>query len=52
MERDEIGEWYARRDREARELAEQLRQAREAGADAKTIRDLETRLERARYVGD
>lgn len=47
-----IGEYYERHQREATALARRIREARERGAPAEVIRQLEAELERARYVGD
>ena len=44
--------YYEAKAREARELAEQLRQAKERNAPSEEIRRLERLLEAAYYVGD
>jgi hypothetical protein len=45
-------DYYESKAREARELAERLRQAKERNAPTDEIRRLERRLEAAHYVGD
>ena len=46
------GEWYDRKDREARELSLALEVARRERDDPEEIAYLEKLLELARYVGD
>ena len=47
-----IGEYYARKAREARELYAELQQAIEDGRNQEEIDELTRKLESARYVGD
>lgn len=47
-----IGDWYAAKDEEARQLSEALDGARKRNAPIEVIRRLERLLEQARYVGD
>lgn len=52
MERDEIGEWYEQKRREAEQIADQIKAAKARGAGRDELARLESALERARYVGD
>jgi hypothetical protein len=47
-----VADWYREQARQARELAEKLREAIARGAPQEEIKSLERRLELARYVGD
>jgi hypothetical protein len=49
---DGIADYYQRQDDKAQELSRLLAAARADGASADVIRDLERKLEMARYVGD
>ena len=49
---DPVMAWYEARRKEAEEWSEALAKARANGAPPAVIKDLERRLERARYVGD
>ena len=46
------GEYYARKDREARELYRKLQKAIEDSRPQKELDELNRKLELARYVGD
>ena len=48
----DAGDWYAHQAEDARRLSRELREAKERGDCPATIRQLELKLERARYVGD
>lgn len=46
------GDYYARKQAQAADASRKLARAKEAGAEASVIRNLEAELEIARYVGD
>lgn len=46
------GDWYANREREARELSARIEEARELRNDPEELAYLEKLLDLARYVGD
>lgn len=48
----DIGEWYAKREKERQAAYKALEDARSRGASAEEIRKLEAAHERAAYVGD
>jgi len=48
----DVGQWYAAKDKKAKRLAAELKEAEANNAPAKDIRRLERELEQVRYVGD
>lgn len=47
-----IADYYREKDQEAKRIYDELQEAKWKGKSEKEIKDIEYRLEKARYVGD